>query len=153
MVLTQKEVNQDIAKLVKRKEGEQAATVKRAEKAAAKNVADNAKAVAEVEYQAACDAALAGGLPKPKRPRAPRKSKAVAEARTGGANKGGGSGNSKRKGQAITGIGIEAGNDLEELDDIEIEEQRRVLQIQVVFRGMCRPSIGWRLEGLGLFGY
>ena len=72
-VLTESEVEKGIVKLVKRKEDEQAAATKRTEKAAAKKLADKAKAIRDAEYQAACEAALAGGLPKPKRPQVPAK--------------------------------------------------------------------------------
>ena len=67
-VLTENEVEKGIAKLVKRKEDEQAAT---------KKLADKAKVIRDAEYQAACEATLAGGLPKPKRPRVPAKPKAL----------------------------------------------------------------------------
>jgi len=67
-VLVQKEVDQGITKLVQWKEEKQIAAVKWTEKAAAKKAADDAKAITDAEYQVAYDAALAGGLPKPKKP-------------------------------------------------------------------------------------
>jgi len=156
-VLVQKEVDQGIAKLVQRKGEEQVGAAKRAEKVATKKAADDAKAIADAEYQAACDAALAGGLPKPKRPRAPRKPKAVGA--MGVATKGGASGKSSSRGGLVEGVdgsGSSRGgrqvatetnvvvcNDSEELDEMEIEEQRRVEQIQEFFE-VCEdpPWVG-----------
>ncbi|KAF8430381.1 hypothetical protein EV426DRAFT_708570 [Tirmania nivea] len=155
-MLTQKEVDQGIAKLLKRKEDEQVAAVRRAEKVAAKKASDEVKAICKAEYQAACDAALAGGLPKPKRPRVPVKAKAVKGgggasrgggggsrrgfnregAGRGGASRRGGGGRSRGGGQVVTEINIEAGDGSEELDEVEIEEQQRVLQIREFFEGL-----------------
>lgn len=44
-------------------------------------MADEAKAMQNAEYKVACNAALAGGLPKPKRPQVPSKPKVVEEER------------------------------------------------------------------------
>jgi len=157
-VLVQKEVDQGIAKLVQRKEEEQIAAAKRAEKAAAKKAADDAKAIADAEYQVACDAALAGGLPKPKKPRAPRKPKAVGAggvagrgggggrgSSRGGASRGGasrvsGGGSSRGGGQVVTETNMVACNDLDELDEVEMEEVRRILQIQDFFEVCGDPT-------------
>ncbi|RPB20030.1 hypothetical protein L211DRAFT_852638 [Terfezia boudieri ATCC MYA-4762] len=69
-VLSQKEVDKSIAKVIKKKEGEQAAAIKRTERATAKKRSEEAKAMREAEYKVACNAVLASGLPKPKKPRA-----------------------------------------------------------------------------------
>ncbi|KAF8435291.1 hypothetical protein BGX38DRAFT_1145684 [Terfezia claveryi] len=63
-VLSQKEVDKHIAKVIKKKEDERAATIKRTERAAAKKMADEAKSIHDTEYKVACNA-------KPKRSRAP----------------------------------------------------------------------------------
>ena len=74
-VLSNKVVELGITKLLKKKEDEALAEVKKAEKAELKKAADQAKAARDAEYQAMCDAALMAGLPRPKKPRAPRKPK------------------------------------------------------------------------------
>ena len=71
-VLTVKEVNIGIAKLLKKKEDEEAAAVWKAEHTEGKKTQDLTKAAQEALYQAACDAALTAGLLRPKKPRAPQ---------------------------------------------------------------------------------
>ena len=86
-VLTAKEVNIGIAKLLKKKEDEKAAAVRKAERTEGKKTRHLAKAAQEALYQTACDAALASGLPRPKKPRkprAPRAPQAAQAPRSGG---------------------------------------------------------------------
>ena len=67
-VLTVKEVNIGIVKLLKKKEDEEAAAIRKAERTKGKKTWDLAKSAQEALYQMACDAALAAGLPRPKKP-------------------------------------------------------------------------------------
>lgn len=153
-VLSQKEVDKGIAKVIKKKEDEQVAAIKRTERAAAKKRSEEAKAIREAEYKVACDAALASGLPKSKKPRAPTKLKTI----SGGivvSKEGGGRGvvsrncdgnrddsraagraDNRRRGQVAIDSNLEVGDDYEELDEVEIEERQRILQIQEFFDGL-----------------
>ncbi|KAF8458609.1 hypothetical protein BGX38DRAFT_1138687 [Terfezia claveryi] len=153
-VLSQKEVDKGIAKLVQWKEDEQAAALKQTEKAAAKKLLDEAKAICNAEYQMACEAALAGGLPKPKRPRIQAKPTALRRVGTssrggasrvasgrgstsrGGTSRGRGCGSSRGGRRVISEINVEVNTEFEELDEAEIEELRRVEQIQEFFEGL-----------------
>jgi len=74
-VLSNKVVELGITKLLKKKEDEALAVVKKAKKTELKKAADQAKAARDAEYQAICNAALIGGLSRPKKPCAPRKPK------------------------------------------------------------------------------
>ena len=150
-VLTQKEVDKGIYKVIEKKEKEEAAAINRTEKAAIKKIADDAKATREAEYQVACDAALAAGLPKPKRPRAPPKSKAIGGGKVGGSSRAGARGGSthcaprggacrqggsrghRAREEVVPAINLEVCNDPDELDEIEVEEQQWILQIQEFF--------------------